>query len=155
MKKSIFLLLVAILFLGGCAFQREQAPVDEPREVVVISGVSMSPWPMKTLVVGERQTFNALITPVNATNQNVTWSSSDDSVAKIDSNGELVALKEGQTNITVVTDAGNYTSTCLITVVDRDEVAAPALGIGVLEDDESYTDETGTQFLESDEGYSD
>lgn len=148
-KKNIFLLLIAILLLSGCIKQQDSLVTSKkPREVVITTGVSISPWPMKTLMVGEVQSFNAFITPVNATNQNVTWQSSDSSVATIDSNGDLVALKEGKTNITAITDAGNYTSTCLITVVERDESAAGALGIGV---SEGGTEEQAG-FLEVDEG---
>ncbi len=147
MKKGIVLLLIMVMFLGGCQHEKQKTST-EPKEVVIISGVSIAPWPMKTVMVGDSETFNAIVTPLNATNQNVTWTSSDTSVATIDSNGTMTALKVGETNITAITDAGNYTSTCLITVVENNDTGAmPALGIGVTEDE--Y--QSGTGFLEIDE----
>ena len=143
MKKRVILLLIVGLFLCGCVKQQKES-TDVPKEVVVISGVTIAPWPMKTVAVGDRQTFNAIITPVNATNQNVTWTSSDPSVATIDSSGNMRALKVGKTNITAITDAGNYTSTCLINVVDRNEVGGmTSLEVGAYEEDEiEYPDST-------------
>jgi len=81
----------------------------------------------KTLLVGDSETLVATITPENATNQNVTWSSSDESVVKVDDSplsgsrpltGQLTALKAGTATITVTTEDGGKTATCLVTVTD-------------------------------------
>ena len=61
MKKGIVLLLIMVMFLGGCQ-QEKQKTATEPKEVVIISGVSIAPWPMKTVMVGDSETFNAIIT---------------------------------------------------------------------------------------------
>lgn len=54
----------------------------------------------KTLAVGESTTLAPTYTPSNAV-RNVTWTSSDTSVATIDANGKVTALKQGSTTITV------------------------------------------------------
>ena len=67
------------------------------------------------LTEGDESTLTATITPDNATNKNVTWISSDESVAIVE-NGKVTAIKEGTATITVITEDGNKTSTCEVTV---------------------------------------
>lgn len=59
--------------------------------------------------------LKATVTPAD-TNQNVTWTSSDDSVASVDSNGKVTALKKGVAIITATTDDGAKSATCTINV---------------------------------------
>ena len=68
-----------------------------------------------TLTEGDELTLTATVNPDNATNKNVTWSSSDPSVASV-SNGKVTALKAGKATITVKTDDGGKTATCEVTV---------------------------------------
>jgi hypothetical protein len=69
-----------------------------------------------TLVVDETETLIATINPEDATNKNVTWLSSDESVATVDADGKIVALVIGKTTITVTTKDGSFTATCEVTV---------------------------------------
>lgn len=69
-----------------------------------------------TLDVGESDTLTATITPSNATDQNVTWSSDNESVATVDQNGRVTAVAPGTATITVTTEDGNKTATCAVTV---------------------------------------
>ena len=68
-----------------------------------------------TLEVKETTTLVATITPANATNQNVTWSTSDAQVATVE-NGVVTAVALGTATITVTTEDGNLTATCVVTV---------------------------------------
>jgi arabinan endo-1,5-alpha-L-arabinosidase len=65
---------------------------------------------------------NFLLTPViepfDAFNPNVTWKSSDPTVAEIDKNGRVAPKTEGTTTITVTTEDGGFEATCLLTVID-------------------------------------
>lgn len=81
---------------------------------VAVTGVSLSDS-SKTLVVGGSFTLTATVSPSNATNKNVTWSSSNTSVASVN-NGTVTALSSGTTTITVSTEDGNKTATCNVTV---------------------------------------
>ncbi|MEE0913741.1 MAG: leucine-rich repeat protein [Ruminococcus sp.] len=67
-----------------------------------------------TLGVGESYGIIKTISPSNAT-QTCTWSSSNSSVASVDSNGKVTAKKAGTANITVKTSNGK-TATCKVTV---------------------------------------
>lgn len=65
---------------------------------------------------GETTTLTATINPTNAFIKNVTWSSSNPSIATVDNNGKVTALAVGITNITVTTMDGNKVATCALTV---------------------------------------
>ena len=70
----------------------------------------------KALAVGESFALQAKVTPNNATMKTVSWSSSDETVATVDANGVVTALKIGTCKITVATDDGNKTASCAVTV---------------------------------------
>jgi uncharacterized protein YjdB len=57
------------------------------------------------------------IVPVDAANKNVTWTSSADTVATVNANGLVTALNLGTTVITVTTQDGSFTATCLVNVM--------------------------------------
>lgn len=74
-----------------------------------------------TLKSNETVKLTPRIMPLNATNQNVTWSSSNSSVASVDSSGLVTAKSDGSATITVTTVDGNYTASCNITVISEQE----------------------------------
>lgn len=76
-----------------------------------------------TLKVGEATILKAVVEPTTATNKKVTWSSSDDKVATIDSNGQVKGIKEGEATITATTEDGNKKATLKITIEKKDETA--------------------------------
>ena len=55
---------------------------------VAVTGVSLDKTTL-TLAAGENAKLTATVTPANATNKNVTWSSSDDAIATVDSKGNV------------------------------------------------------------------
>lgn len=60
--------------------------------------------------------LKATVLPENATNQFVTWTSSDSTVAAVDEMGKVSALKEGRTIITATTADGGLTASATVTV---------------------------------------
>ena len=69
-----------------------------------------------TISEGSSETLAADITPANATEKDVTWTSSRETVATVDENGKVQALKVGQTTITATTKDGGLQASCEITV---------------------------------------
>ncbi|WKY43646.1 Ig-like domain-containing protein [Eubacteriaceae bacterium ES2] len=88
------------------------APVTP--ETITVSGVSLAPTEV-TLSRGTSQVLTATVSPSNASNKAVTWSSSDRSVAVVE-NGIVTPKGNGTATITVTTTDGNKTATCKVTV---------------------------------------
>lgn len=89
-------------------------PDPEP-EVTDVTGVSLDAT-AKTLAVGESFALKATVKPADADNKKVSWSSSNATIASVDKDGIVKALKAGTCKITVTTEDGDYTATCDITV---------------------------------------
>lgn len=68
------------------------------------------------LIVGRKETLQATITPDTAVNKKVIWSSSNKDVATVSKEGEVTALNEGTTTITVTTEDRNKIEECIVTV---------------------------------------
>jgi len=69
-----------------------------------------------TLSVGETETLTASLSPSNASNKKVQWSSSDKKIATVTSKGKVRAIGPGDATITAKTSNGKKT-TCVVTVV--------------------------------------
>ncbi len=81
---------------------------------ITITKISLNKTSL-TLSKGKTSTLTATITPSNATNQTLTWSSSDTKVVKVDKNGKVTAVKNGTATITCKA-ANGKTATCKVTV---------------------------------------
>jgi gliding motility-associated-like protein len=81
---------------------------------VAVTGVTMSPT-TASVAVGSTQQLTATIAPANATNQNVTWTSSNTAVATVGTSGIVTAVSAGTATITVTTADGSKTATSVIT----------------------------------------
>ena len=100
------------------AFLRSQTGSSSSVPVVLfipVSGVQL-PFKVMSIEVGETVTFTVMVTPENATNPNVIWSRSDERVATVSSSGLVTGVKAGTTTITVRTEDGDFTATCVVTV---------------------------------------
>lgn len=67
------------------------------------------------LEVGEERQLNVAIEPSNATNQDASYSSSDDAVATVNARGSVTAVAEGTATITVTVDGKTDTATVNVT----------------------------------------
>jgi hypothetical protein len=89
-------------------------------EIRISSGQSVSDVILSlsglTMVDGGTFQLSADVEPFNATNKNVTWNSSNSSVASVSSSGLVTASAPGAATITVITEEGGYTDQCNITV---------------------------------------
>ncbi len=84
---------------------------------VSVSGIEVSPS-TKTMCVGCTDYIYSTVCPWNATNQTITWCSSDETVATIGTHtGFVRALKAGTTTITATTEDGGYVDSMILTVI--------------------------------------
>ena len=89
---------------------------DGTSSTVSVSGISLSNTG-KYLLARNEFVITPTVYPNNATNKEVRWSSSDESIATVTSGGRVVAKeKRGSTTITAKTVDGNYTATCIVYV---------------------------------------
>ena len=72
--------------------------------------------------VGIESTLKANITPANATVKDLTWTSSDETIASISQTGAFTAKSIGTATITVKTLDGNFTDSCIIIVSEQPRI---------------------------------
>lgn len=79
------------------------------------------------LEINQTETLIAQITPIDADNKNVTWVSSNEEVVTVGPNGEVTARGVGSAFVRVITEDGNKTATCEVTV--RETVVQPEISV--------------------------
>ena len=82
---------------------------------VRVTGVSISPK-AASVDLGRTIQLTASITPSNATNKNLSWSVSDETIISVDDRGTVTGLSGGTATVTVTTEDGGFTASAEITV---------------------------------------
>ena len=95
-----------------------------------------------TILKGNTETLITSITPSNATNTSIIWSSSNSNVATVDSSGKITGVDVGTTTITAKTADGGLMTSCIVNVSN---VAVAATGITL--DKTQYTCQQSTEFV--------
>jgi len=86
-----------------------------PSTPVAVSGVALNKK-VATVNVGKKVTVKATVTPANADNKTLAWTSSNTKIATV-SNGVVKGVKAGRVIITAkTTDGSNISATCTVTV---------------------------------------
>lgn len=70
-----------------------------------------------SLATGSTETLTATVLPTSEPNKAVTWASSDEAIATVDSAGNVTGVSAGTVTITVTALVGSYADTCTVTVV--------------------------------------
>ena len=97
---------------------------NEEVQVVKVIGVSLDKTSVE-LKINESLGLKASISPADATNKDVTWTSSDEKIAKVDANGKVIAVGAGKVTITVTTKDGGFKATCEVIVKDDNGTTNP------------------------------
>ena len=92
--------------------------VTVTKKVIKVTKISLSASTLLTKV-GRTEKITATVTPTNADNRAVTWSSSAPTVASVDQSGNIIAKSVGNATITVkAKDDSGVTATCWVNVTD-------------------------------------
>ncbi|GAA4326718.1 hypothetical protein GCM10023149_29700 [Mucilaginibacter gynuensis] len=91
-------------------------------QIVPVTGVSLNKT-STTVGTGATEQLVATVAPANASNTNVTWSSSDSAVATVSASGVISGVTPGTATITVTTVDGAKTATIAVTVVQQNYLA--------------------------------
>lgn len=83
---------------------------------VAVSQITLSRYSLTLSPGTATTTLTATVTPSNATNRTVTWTSSDPAVARV-VNGVVTPVAPGRATITASVDNGRRTATCEVTVI--------------------------------------
>jgi len=83
---------------------------------IPVTGVTIAGTATRNLTTGQTLQLSATVAPANATNRNVTWTSSNTAVVTVNANGLVTARDIGTTTITARTIDGNFTASITITV---------------------------------------
>ena len=113
MKKFLTLSISAMLIIAtfvACDSEEQQGETAVPVTNITLNQATA------TLSIGGTVQLTPTISPENASNQNVTWSSNNTSVATVNNSGIVTAISAGTAIITVTTQDGNHTARCTITV---------------------------------------
>ena len=93
----------------------EPSSTPSPSTPVAVSGVALNKK-VATINVGKTVTVKATVTPANAANKTLSWTSSNTKIATV-SNGVVKGVKAGRVVITAkTTDGSNISATCTVTV---------------------------------------
>ena len=115
MKKTISKVASAIVAAVLSAAILFSCDPEKGGKTIAVSGVSINQTSIN-LAVGGSETLTATISPAEATNKSVSWSSSNMGVASVDYSGKVTGVMAGSATITVTTADGSKTATCSVTV---------------------------------------
>ena len=129
-KAAICALSLAASFFMGCSpkedpIKPDPKPDDDKPVVVAVTGVTLEPTSL-SLKIGGTADLTATVSPDNATDKKVSWSSSKTSVATV-KDGKVTAVAAGTATITA--KAGGKSATCSVTVVEK-EIPVEKIDLG-------------------------
>ncbi|MFD0692941.1 discoidin domain-containing protein [Paenibacillus sp. GCM10027628] len=84
-----------------------------------VTGVTLNPSSLNLNILGAPVTLEATVSPSNAANPSVRWSSSDPGVAMVDENGVVTPKGQGNAVVTVTTEDGGFKATADVSVTGQ------------------------------------
>ena len=123
-NKSILLALslCGLMAVNGCSLTERPSSATSSNSsetsestVVKVNGISLLEDSC-SLDAGTTYQLEATVLPENATNQKVSWKSSDESVATVDQMGLVTGHNNGFCTISATSEDGNYVAECEVTV---------------------------------------
>ena len=103
---------------------------------VSLTNITLDANELTLVAGGASSALTVNYVPANATNKNVTWSSSNEDVATVDANGNVIPIAAGSSTITVTAEDGGSYAVCYVTVgesvegivLDKSEAVIDGIG---------------------------
>jgi uncharacterized protein YjdB len=111
-------------YSAGCAVTVQQGQT----QTIPVTGISLGKT-TTTIPVNGTEALTYTVAPANATNKNVTWSSSNASIVAVDGNGRITGVAVGTATVTATTDEGQYSASCMVTVQQGQTQTVPVTGL--------------------------
>ena len=121
--KSLFIAL-AMIVLGGSMIATSSCK-KEKNQVIEVTGIELGESSVE-MTVGTSHKLTATVLPENATEKGVVWESKDESIATVDQEGLVSAVKEGSTQIIASTANGNFSAVCNV-IIEKELVAVTSI----------------------------
>ena len=110
---------IGLIASGGAIYLDEiEITWKDDGSYVETSGVELD-ISSKNIDMDESFNLTATVSPQDATDKGVTWSSSDEKIAYVDAEGKVTGISFGTATITADTNDGHYLATCEVTVRDN------------------------------------
>ncbi|MBM1107999.1 Ig-like domain-containing protein [Aurantibacter crassamenti] len=85
---------------------------------IAVTGITLDPT-TTSIQVDETTIIEAIVAPANASNTNVTWTTSDSNIATVNTNGLVLGITAGDVSITATTTDGSYSANAQITITAK------------------------------------
>lgn len=130
---------------------------DEKKEqpvIINVTGISLDTHE-KSLYAKDELQLTATITPINATNQNITWKSGDYAIATVSNTGLVTAISAGETYIYALAENGLFSDSCLVSIVpgikieDKDFLSALLSDAKINTDKDSFITRTEAEAVKT------
>lgn len=96
------------------------------------TGVGVTPSDMTLIAGGSAGQLTASVQPAEATDQNVTWTSSDSAVATVDAGGIVTPIGPGTAIVTATTEDGGFSDASVVTVFEPNALSSLSISQGEL-----------------------
>lgn len=110
-----FLLNKVILEDGSSIYGAYYNNTQRDPSEIAVTGITVQPKTL-SIVGNEKSQITATVEPVNASNKNVTWTSSDSRIVKCFPDGSILGQIEGDAIIIAITEDGSFADTCSVRV---------------------------------------
>ena len=87
-------------------------------KVISVTGIALNKTTL-SLTEGDEFTLEPTVTPDNATNKEIRWTSDDEAVATVSAEGVVKALRAGKASITATTVDQGKSASCTVTVDEK------------------------------------
>ena len=102
----------ANLYSDSTGNESEVVVIPEPVTGVIIA----NDYQHVDMVVGSKEKIKYNVLPTGATNTNVTFKSANENIARVDKDGVITGITEGDTKVTITTEEGGFTAECTVHV---------------------------------------